>query len=483
MSLILTLTGGGTQGLDKSRSLSSGSLSIGRSAGNDWVLPDPERILSKTHCMITAENGRYILTDLSSNGIYVNGSMQATSRHSRTALKQGDTLRIGNYVVTVAELSENRISASDDTGGEPRQKDPLDLESLGRAPNPAFRHPIVQVPSNPRGDDPFDRESLRASGETHADDDLYRGRIPSKAWQGAPQADHVPAPAQAVPRIRVFGNESRRKIDIDDLIGELVPTGAMRMPRMAAAQAGSVTASDMAPALQPALVDPKTAEHSRAQVPRSADLDPVKPTPERGSMASASSEAHNVLLAFLDGAGVPVERVDNRDPEMVLRAAGKIFRAMVEGIREILLSRSAIKGEMGVLQTLIQADGNNALKFSVTAGDAVASLLAPARPGYMDPLAAAEEALTDIKQHELAVIVGVRSALDGLLRRFDPNALEQRLSKDKLLDAVLPSARKARYWDVFRTIYSDISREAEDDFHSLFGRAFAKAYMAQTRKD
>jgi type VI secretion system FHA domain protein len=123
------------------------------------------------------------------------------------------------------------------------------------------------------------------------------------------------------------------------------------------------------------------------------------------------------------------------------------------------------------------------LKFSVTAAEAVASLLAPARPGYKDPLAAAEEAFADIKQHELAVIVGVRSALDGLLRRFDPNTLEQRLSRHKLLDTVLPSARKARYWDVFRAIYSDISREAEDDFQSLFGRAFAKAYMAQTRKD
>jgi type VI secretion system FHA domain protein len=430
--------------------------------------------------MITAENGRYILTDLSSNGIYVNGSLQVTSRHSRLVLKQGDTLRMGNYLVTVTELGESRTTAGGDAAGDqPDQSDPLDLEALSGKPNPAFRYPIVQAQGHLRGEDPFDRESLRASREMRADDDLFRSSIPSKAWQGAPQSDHAPVPAQAAPKLRVSHSGPRPKIDIDDLIGELLSTGAMRVPRQAAPQPASAASSDLPPTLPQPRIDPKTATPESNPMEESS----VAFAPERVSIAVEVSAAHGALLAFLEGAGVSVERMDDRDPEMALRTAGKIFRAMAEGIREILLSRSAIKGEMGILQTVIQADGNNALKFSATAGDAVASLLAPARPGYMDPLAAAQEAFADIKQHELAVIVGVRSALDGLLRRFDPNTLEQRLSKDKLLDSVLPSARKARYWDVFRTIYGEISREAEDDFQSLFGRAFAKAYMAQTRKD
>ena len=99
---------------------------------------------------------------------------------------------------------------------------------------------------------------------------------------------------------------------------------------------------------------------------------------------------------------------------------------------------------MGILQTIIRSEGSNALKFSITADDAVASLLAPGRPGYMDPLAAAQEAVEDIKLHELAVIVGMRNALEALLRRFDPTALEQRMAKENLLEAVLPRpARRA----------------------------------------
>jgi len=100
----------------------------------------------------------------------------------------------------------------------------------------------------------------------------------------------------------------------------------------------------------------------------------------------------------------------------------------------------------------------------------------------MDPLAATQEAFADIKSHELAVMAGVQTALLALLRRFDPNALEERLSKSRL-ESMLPGARKARYWDAFRLTYGDISREAEDDFQTVFGRSFAEAYLAQTRKD
>ena len=59
-------------------------------------------------------------------------------------------------------------------------------------------------------------------------------------------------------------------------------------------------------------------------------------------------------------------------------------------------------------------------------------------PGEAATLAAAQEAFTNIKQHELAVIVGVRSALDGLLRRFDPNTLEHVVTYDDPVFFVKP---------------------------------------------
>ena len=45
---------------------------IGRSADNDWVLPDPLRYVSAHHARVQFKNGRFVLLDLSTNGVFVN---------------------------------------------------------------------------------------------------------------------------------------------------------------------------------------------------------------------------------------------------------------------------------------------------------------------------------------------------------------------------------------------------------------------------
>ena len=104
MPLILTvnpLRGGGHP---ETRTLGEGTISIGRGAVSDWVLADPERLLSKTHCMIGIEGSRYVLTDLSTNGVFINGAREPTARDSRVFLTDGDSFRLGDYTVTVTEV-------------------------------------------------------------------------------------------------------------------------------------------------------------------------------------------------------------------------------------------------------------------------------------------------------------------------------------------------------------------------------------------
>ena len=48
-----------------------------------------------------------------------------------------------------------------------------------------------------------------------------------------------------------------------------------------------------------------------------------------------------------------------------------------------------------------------------------------------------------------------------------------------MLDSMLPAARKARLWELFNSLCAEVSREAEDEFERLFGRAFMKAYEEQ----
>lgn len=118
---------------------------------------------------------------------------------------------------------------------------------------------------------------------------------------------------------------------------------------------------------------------------------------------------------------------------------------------------------------------------SVTPEDAVAALLQPGKPGYMQPVAAAREAFDDVKSHQIAVMAGVQAALMHLLRAFDPTVLEERLQAGSKLSSLIPGACQARLWDLFRAAYGDIARDADSDFQRVFGREFARAYNEQAR--
>ena len=82
---------------------------IGRSADNDWVLPDPSRFVSGRHARVKFEGGRYFLEDTSTNGTYVNDSDQPMPKSTPHELKNGDMLRLGEYHVTVALDPDNEF--------------------------------------------------------------------------------------------------------------------------------------------------------------------------------------------------------------------------------------------------------------------------------------------------------------------------------------------------------------------------------------
>lgn len=522
MPLILSLTGGDlAAGQRQTRTLRSGTLKIGRGADNDWVLADPERYLSKTHCIISAEDGGYVLTDTSANGLHINGASRPTQRDNRVVLSDGDQLRLSSYLISVSEVAEQAPSAlhgSRETAG-PLDIDPLD-DPLGRPPDPGFQHPLEPVPvSSRRGDDPFDVVAARDRRPVDAADDMFRGAAPANAWKGPTQSDHANPLNHAFTTPKASTPATIDDIDFDDLIGDLGPAAVPARtppaapprpasppppsppaPPPAAAEAEDwdllpVAAAPLRPAA-PVAPPPPVPPHV---APPPVALQPVAPPPPAGQGFAEPGErpaarpaaaagvapaeaARAAIAAFLAGAGVADLKLDNADPEATLRAIGEVFRVMAGGLREVLMSRAAIKGEMRVEQTMISARNNNALKFSATTDEAVTALLRSRGPGYLAPLAAAQQAFDDIKSHELAVVSGVQTALVALLRRFDPDALEKRLAPG-MLDAVLPGSRRARYWDEFRKTYSAIAREAEDDFQAVFGREFAQAYIAQTRKD
>lgn len=81
-----------------------GGGSLGRSADNDWVLPDERRYVSAHHARVHFRDGHYYLEDISTNGVYVNQGSEPLSKLGSGGylLCQGDVLRIGAYQIEVS---------------------------------------------------------------------------------------------------------------------------------------------------------------------------------------------------------------------------------------------------------------------------------------------------------------------------------------------------------------------------------------------
>src|SRR5262249_46835426 len=111
--------------------------SIGRSADNDWVLPDPLRYVSAHHARVQYRSGRFYLVDLSTNGVFVNDDAESVSRRNPDGypLRNGDMVRIGDYQVVVA-LDADVEQPAADVGSSGASAVPTSIHALhtyGRA--------------------------------------------------------------------------------------------------------------------------------------------------------------------------------------------------------------------------------------------------------------------------------------------------------------------------------------------------------------
>jgi len=194
------------------------------------------------------------------------------------------------------------------------------------------------------------------------------------------------------------------------------------------------------------------------------------------------ANADALAQAFLAGLGTPNLQLPQGLTPETMQLIGVLLREAVQGTLDLLLARAMTKREVRADVTMIVGKDNNPLKFSPDAGVALAHLLNPQMRGFMPPAAAMQDAYDDLRSHTFGFMAGMRAALAGVLARFDPHNLEQRLTQKSMLDSLLPMNRRAKLWDLFSEMYQEISREAEDDFHALFGKEFLRAYEEQVAR-
>lgn len=492
MSLTLTLTSGHpvAAGVPTSRVVTSGRLSIGRAAGNDWVLPDPGRVISKRHCVIEGSGGTFHIIDHSVNGVFINASDQPVGRDQRCKLQHGDRIRIGDYELDVAiDQPARREPPAPGTvaegGGEaalePGTEAPLTsaqhlFDGPDHGPRLQGQAPGGRTPSAIPDDVSLFGLNPAAKARPQPLTDLDRGAPIDAAFvppKPAPQKPAPPRPVQTAPVPEALLGAPDAAKPAAAVIPEDWDLGRTGPKPAPAPEPAATPAAKLPPPLPP-IGREENAVATAAPQPVAIES-PCPPQRAAGSDA--------LVTAFLEGAGLdPAGTLPGiADPERMLRETGAIFRTAVAGLIAVLETRRVLKREMGAAATEFRPTENNPLKFTLGVDDTIKMLLTGSERGYLPAVTAVEEAFADIKGHQLAVLAAMQETWLDLLRRLDPKAIEQRLGDDAGLGALL-SSKKARCWDAFLQLYETIAEDAETGYNSLFSRVFGHAYEQHQKR-
>jgi type VI secretion system protein len=445
MALRLTITSYHkvTPGQRPEMVLETGVITLGRASDNDWVLPDPERLVSSRHCTIQFKESRYYLTDNSTNGVELVHAGVRMRRGNSEPLNDGEVIRIGEYEIQVH--LENALPMA----GVPEAHS---FEALMANQVSAQDTPITgAMVAHLQG--ALSHETLP---------DLFDFLGPSSVPPSS-HSDHIPA--------QQHGFSPPRPVECAPLV-QPQPATASLIPADWDLP-GDTPVQEAPPSITPPLPDPLL-EKPQASA--------VQPEPAAAFIPEPSLETSDLLRAFLRGAGIEHLRIDTADAQRQMETIGRSYRLMVEGLIDVLRARSSLKGEFRMQQTTIAPVQNNPLKFAPNADEALLLLLRHDHSTFLPPDQAAKDSFDDLRVHQLAVMAGVEAAIKNLLARFEPARLEQRLAPPSGLSKVFGGSRQAHCWEQFTKLYQQLSQEAEDDFQELFGREFSRAYEAHSNR-
>ncbi|MFP8968229.1 type VI secretion system-associated FHA domain protein TagH [Pokkaliibacter sp. CJK22405] len=488
---------------------------IGRSEKADWYLPDPARVLSGIHASIEKDGDGFVVTDMSTNGLFINRSVDALGKGNRHVLQDKDMLQLNDYDIEVALRQKARVAeplvAAPIAAPEPKPEASVapvaaqmaEPESAAFSTSSAgirgmsqlglqdhFPTPQGHAPAAGNGTQiPEDWDWLAepepAPVSNRFDEFLRDEPVAAQPVAPAPKAEpavvKAPAPAPvaevaapepviapepvvkpqpAMPEAPVFAQP--------EPVAEKQPLPVVEVP---------VDAPPVEP--QPAAKAPEP-EVKVAPAPQSVKAPAPKTAPETPSTVDAATELA-ALKAFVRGLGIhPDMAPADHDPQW-WETVGGATRQLLEGLLIALRERSRFKSEFRVNQTQFRAAENNPLKFSASVEDAVHNLFNRRSSSFMSAEKAIADAYADIAGHEKALLQGVDGAVNGLLRQLDPESISQRQFKEGMFDKFNPARKQANYWQLYTELHESLmedSRGRQQSYLDDFIQAYETAERA-----
>lgn len=174
--------------------------------------------------------------------------------------------------------------------------------------------------------------------------------------------------------------------------------------------------------------------------------------------------------------GVDLNNLDHDAKEALALDAACLLKQSIGGLQQSLRTRSELKNELRLAQTLVQGTHKNPLKFAVDAGEALDILLQPNKPGQMPAGQAISRAFRDLQAHQVALLSASRVAVRSTLEHFSPQQLTLRFERDNKPLLATSGSR----WRAYGR-YHQALRQDDDWSERLLARDFAQAYEEQIR--
>ena len=513
--------------------------SIGRGNDNSWVLPDPKLHISNKHCVIHRKHNEFHLTDISTNGVYLNGQPDPLGRGRSQILKHGDSIVIGEYLIKaalkdlgdfsnnttpthgeldsaqsindIAALTEDVVSATKSASATVNET----LESPKSTPTAAeltasdtTLENLLKEGEKASSSEPTISELLRpvspekefyvppkviseehANGKDLQSDSLSSGQVDQSKqaipdnWLDLAQEQDKPLPASS------STNEVKDTPSHTDLTREeLLEKNAVEVTENAHSETVSedlnVQEAPKKPSQESAplfdIQERSMVSRLEEQVTQRSDV------PDQSTLLNETTrnavEQPDLFSVMMKEAGLPEHLFHGKDKADIAKLMGRMLRQFAQGTIDTLATRSMVKSEFRLQQTMIRPVDNNPLKLSPSGDEALKIMLMGDSSAYLPAESSIQEGFKDIQAHQLAMMSGIQAAFMHLLQRFEPSMLTQKFESRPRYNKGLLSRNKTDLWREYQDYYHDICAMMEDEFQDLFSNEFGKAYENQLRK-
>ncbi|MFT6986126.1 MAG: type VI secretion system protein [Psychromonas sp.] len=468
---------------------------LGRGSDNFWVLDDPSKYMSSVHAKISSVAEQYFLTDMSTNGTFVNGAAEPVGNGNQVLLNDGDRFAISDYEF-IANIS-NELNGPSPFQGD-RNTDPFadlhsplaiddDFNSQVASENDPFASAVNPTSSmsafdskqvdpialldqdNSPSDDPFAKQGggydSFAQDAFAQDGEIDSSRVVNDAidWPVANQQ------AGLIPDDWDDWDESEAIVTANTETVAPIPIPTPSKP--------DVPRSNQTEAECIAL------KQKNKQLLDEVSQLKAQLVLAKNQLSAAETNSTNgmELNTVVNAMGLSKWNLDNKKVAEINETVGLLMRETMQGMMQVLKFRKKIKEEFRINVTTIQSIENNPLKFSANIEDAMENMFIKENNAYKAPVDAVKEGFQGIAEHQVAVVAGMQAAFRGMIERFNPTNLESRFEKYKSL-SLLSIGNKSKRWNAYKEYHRGLVDNLDDSFQHLFGYDFVQAYEDQMQR-